>query len=109
MSAGPAGRARVLIFYRAPSDDPEVVEKSYHAVSQVLDATPGLLSNELLREVTDQAGYVVLSEWESLAAFQEWETGTSHRGNTSPMRSYQDRENHTKHYGIYEVVASYQS
>lgn len=107
MSAVPAGRVRVLIFYRAPSDDPEVIEKAYHAVSQVLDQTPGLLNNELLREVTDQAGYVVLSEWESLAAFQEWETGASHRGNTSPMRPYQDRENHIKHYGIYEVVASY--
>jgi heme-degrading monooxygenase HmoA len=107
MSAMAPGRARVLIFYRAPSDDPEVIEKAYHGVSQVLAKTPGLLNNELLREVTDQAGYVVLSEWESLAAFQEWETGTSHRGNTSPMRPYQDRENHTRHYGIYEVVASY--
>jgi heme-degrading monooxygenase HmoA len=107
VSGGTEGRARVLIFYRAPSDDPEVIEKSYHAVSQVLAETPGLVSNELLRGVTDQADYVVLSEWESLGAFQQWETGPAHRGNTSPMRPYQDRENHTKHYGIYEVVASY--
>jgi len=107
VSAAPEGRVRVLIYYRAPADDPEVIAKSYHAVSQVLAQTPGLLGNELLREVTDQAGFAVLSEWESLGAFQQWETGTTHRGNTSPMRPYQDRENHTKHYGIYEVVATY--
>jgi heme-degrading monooxygenase HmoA len=102
-----AGRARVLIFYRAPSDDPDVIQKSYHATSQALAATPGLLRNELLCDVTDGIGYAVLSEWESLAAFQQWETGPTHRGNTSPMRPYQDRENHKKHYGIYEVVAAY--
>jgi heme oxygenase (mycobilin-producing) len=101
------GRARVLIFYRAPSDDPEVIQKSYRETSQALVGTPGLLHNELLCDVTDGAGYAVLSEWESLAAFQQWETGPTHRGDTSPMRPYQDRENHRKHYAIYEVVAVY--
>ena len=101
------GRARVLIFYRAPSDDPDVIEKSYHETSQALADTPGLLRNELLHDVADRAGYAVLSEWESLASFAKWEKGPTHRGNTSPMRPYQDRENHTKHYGIYKVVAAY--
>jgi heme oxygenase (mycobilin-producing) len=98
---------RVLIFYRAPDGDSEVIEKSYHAVSQALASTSGLLRNELLRDLRDEAGYVVLSEWESVTAFQEWEAGPTHRGNTSPMRSYQDRDNHTNHYGVYEVVAVY--
>jgi heme-degrading monooxygenase HmoA len=102
-----AGRVRVLIFYRAPDGNAEVIDKSYHAVSQVLADTPGLLRNELLRDLGDPAGYAVLSEWESTAAFQAWEAGPTHRGNTSPMRDYQDRENHTKHYGVYEVVAAY--
>jgi heme oxygenase (mycobilin-producing) len=101
------GRVRVLIFYRAPDGDSEVIEKSYHAVSQTLAETPGLLRNELLRDLGDSAGFAVLSEWESAAAFTQWEAGPTHRGNTSPMRSYQDRENHTKHYGVYEVVAVY--
>lgn len=102
-----ADRARVLIYYRAPSDDPDVIERGYHETSDALADTPGLLRNELLRDVTDPASFVVLSEWESLEAFKEWEVGPHHRGNTSPLRPYQDRENHTRHYGIYQVTASY--
>jgi heme-degrading monooxygenase HmoA len=101
------GRARVLIFYRAPADDPGVIEKAYHEASQALENTPGLLRNELLSDVMDPAGFVVLSEWESLTAFQAWETGPAHKGNTSPLRPYQDRDNHTRHYGVYAVTAAY--
>lgn len=106
MTAG-TERARVLIYYRAPSDEPDVVEKHYHETSAVLTGTPGLLNNELLRDAAHPDRYIVLSEWESLAAFRNWETGPHHRGNTSPMRPYQDREPRSEHYGIYEVAASY--
>jgi heme oxygenase (mycobilin-producing) len=101
------GRARVLIFYRAPSGEPEVIEKAYHEASLALENTPGLLRNELLHDQLDPAAFAVLSEWESLAGFQEWETGPTHKGNTGPLRPYQDRENHVRHYGIYAVVAAY--
>lgn len=102
-----AGRARVLIYYRAPSDDPDVIERSYRETSRALANTPGLLRNELLRDAAEPDSYVILSEWESLAAFRQWEEGPTHRGRTSPMRPYQDRGGRSKHYGIYEVTAVY--
>lgn len=100
--------ARVLIFYRAPEDDPDAVERGYHEVSPEMKGTPGLTRNELLQDVGDPRSYVVWSEWESLAAFQEWESGPHHRGRTSPLRPYQDRDGERRHYGVYEVKAAYQ-
>lgn len=99
-------RARVLIYYRAPENDPDIIEKAYHGISAALAGTPGLLRNELLRDVAEPDSFIVLSEWESLDAFRAWEEGPQHRGNTSPLREYQDRSR-GKHYGIYEVTAAY--
>ncbi|MEJ3750554.1 antibiotic biosynthesis monooxygenase [Actinomycetes bacterium KLBMP 9797] len=100
------GRARVLIWHRAPADDPDAVEKAYDQISRHLAGTPGLLGNELLRATDDGGRLLVMSEWESLAAFQTWEQGTRHKQTTSPLRSYQDRER-TPFFEIYEVVAAF--
>jgi heme oxygenase (mycobilin-producing) len=101
------GTARVIIYYRAPSGDAEVIEKAYHAISAELAATDGLLRNELLRDRDEPDSFLVLSEWRSLADFQTWETGPAHRGTTSPLREYQDRDRGHRHYGVYDVVAVY--
>jgi heme-degrading monooxygenase HmoA len=99
-------RARVLLYCRAPQEDPAPVERAYHEISGALLGTPGLLRNELLRDVFEPDRFVVLSEWESLAAFREWESGSAHRGTTSPLRQYQDRSV-GRPFGLYEVTASY--
>jgi len=104
VEAGPG--IRVLLYVRAPEGGAAAVERAYHEVSATLAGTPGLLRNELLREVRDRDGFAVLSEWESRAAFQAWEEGPSHRGNTSPLRPFKDRVR-GRHYGIYEVTATY--
>lgn len=101
-----APRARVLLFCRAPDGDPEAVAAAYHEISRALAGTEGLLGNELLRDVMSEGGFVVLSEWRSLAAFREWESGAAHRGTTSPLRPYQDASRGTP-FGLYEVAAAY--
>ena len=66
----------MLIYAVAPEADPDGVERAYHQISGALAGVPGLLGNELLREVgRDEAKFVVLSEWESMSAFQRWEQG----------------------------------
>lgn len=99
-------RARVLIWFRAPGGDADVIERAYHQISGELDGTDGLLRNELLRDAAEADSFVVLSEWRSLTDFRSWESGTTHRGSTSALRAYQDR-GRGRHYGIYEVVAAY--
>jgi heme-degrading monooxygenase HmoA len=99
-------RARVLLYCRADgADEPRVVQ-AYHEISRNLAGTPGMLRNELLRDVLDPASFVVLSEWESLAAFRSWEEGSAHRGTTSALRPYQDHSR-GRPFALYGVHAAY--
>ncbi|MFI6323658.1 antibiotic biosynthesis monooxygenase family protein [Nonomuraea sp. NPDC050556] len=95
------GRARVMVWYLAPTDDPDVIERSYEQISGGLAGTPGLIGNELLKRADDPRRVMVMSEWEDLASFQKWETGADHRSTTSPLRPFVDR------YEIYEVVSAF--
>ncbi|MDW4905901.1 antibiotic biosynthesis monooxygenase [Streptomyces sp. ADMS] len=99
-------RARVLIWHRAPVDDPGAVARAYELISRELAGTPGLLGNELLRAAEDPGRLVVMSEWESLAAFKSWEETASHRPSTSPLRPYQDRDRE-RFFEVYEVTAAF--
>ena len=99
-------RARVLIWHRAPVDDPDAVRRAYEQISSRLAGTPGLLGNELLRGVDDPGRLVVMSEWESLAAFKAWEQTAEHRPSTSALRPYQDRDR-DRFFEVYEVTAAF--
>ncbi|MGY1434625.1 antibiotic biosynthesis monooxygenase family protein [Streptomyces reniochalinae] len=103
---GGAGRVRVLLYLRAAESEVAAVEEAYHRISKDLAGTPGLLGNELLRETSDPGAFAVLSEWENLAAFRTWESGSAHRGTTSPLRAYQDGER-PRPFALYEVAAEY--
>ena len=100
------GSVHVLVYARAPGDEPGAVETAYHGVSRALEGTPGLLGNVLLRSVHDPRAFVVMSEWRDLAAFRAWEEGADHRDTTAPLRPLQDREKGAA-FGIYEVAAAY--
>jgi heme-degrading monooxygenase HmoA len=100
-------RARVIVWHRVPSGGPAELEAAYHAISEELACTPGLLGNELLRSVHEPDRFAVLSEWESLGAFRTWEQGPLHRSYTSPLRPYQDRRRPGGHYEILEVMAAH--
>ncbi|MFJ5225028.1 antibiotic biosynthesis monooxygenase family protein [Streptomyces sp. NPDC088400] len=99
-------RARVLLWHRAPAGDPGAVERAYEQISRNLSGTPGLRGNELLRSAGDPGSLVVMSEWESLAAFRAWEETARHRPSTSPLRPYQDR-GRDRFFEVYEVVAAF--
>jgi heme-degrading monooxygenase HmoA len=101
-----AGRARVMVWYRVPRSEAGTVEEGYDRVSRQLAGTPGLIGNELLRAADDASSLLVMSEWETLAAFREWEEGQSHRNTTSPLRQYQDRAR-GRFYEVYEVAAAF--
>ncbi|MER5772339.1 antibiotic biosynthesis monooxygenase family protein [Streptomyces sp. NPDC001985] len=97
----------MLIWHRAPVDEPDAVQRAYERISGGLAGTPGLLGNELLRGVDDPGRLVVMSEWESLAAFKAWERTADHRPATSGLRRYQDRDR-DRFFEIYEVTAAFE-
>ena len=97
---------RVLVHYRTSDDDPQAVERTYHEISKRMAGTAGLLRNELLTNALDAGSVVVMSEWESLEAFNAWREGPDH-GVTEPLRTYQDRERGPKVFEVYQVAAAY--
>ena len=99
-------RVRVLVYAAAPDADPEAVSQAYHRVSRDLAGTPGLLGNELLHSLLAPGQFLVMSEWESVAAFRAWESGATHRGVTAPLRPFQRAEGGGS-FALYEVAASY--
>jgi heme-degrading monooxygenase HmoA len=97
-------RVRVLLFHEA--SDPQALTAAYHAVSAELAGTPGLLSNELLTSVHDPTWVLVMSEWTSQEAFDTWEQGAAHKGQTAPLRPFRDTRM-PRPFGIFQVNASY--
>jgi heme oxygenase (mycobilin-producing) len=95
----PARRVRILVFAKAAEADAPALEAAYRRISPGLAGTAGLLGNELLNDPDDPGGYVVMSEWESLAAFHAWEQGPAHQAATSPLRPF------IQGAAVYEVVA----
>lgn len=101
------GEVRVLVF-QAAYDEGQLdrVRDAYHQVSERLAGVPGMLGNELLRSPFDPTALVVMSRWESLAAFQKWESGAEHRTDTAPLRPYRDTRTPSG-FALYEVEAAY--
>lgn len=94
------------MWHRATADEMPSLVDAYHRVSRELAGTAGLIGNELLHAPMDPECVVVMSEWESLDAFGEWERGAAHRGTTAPLRRYQDRDRASP-FDVLAVVASY--
>jgi heme-degrading monooxygenase HmoA len=98
--------AGVRVVLRHDCADPAAIEAAYRDVSTRLAGVPGLLGNELLRSVHDPRDYLVVSRWRDLTAFQQWESGVEHRGDTAPLRPFRSAGT-GQPFGIYEVLAEY--
>jgi heme-degrading monooxygenase HmoA len=99
-------KVRVLIYARAPESDPAAVTDVYHKISRELSGAAGLVGNELLRSTSDARGFVIMSEWENMAAYRAWDERQDHREMTTPLRPLHDREPSVP-FGVYEVTAAY--
>jgi heme oxygenase (mycobilin-producing) len=80
--------ARVMVHARVDPAQRQAFESAFAAVSGRVRGTPGHLRDELLRSDNDPGAYVLLSEWESRAAFLAWEDAPVHREATTPMRPF---------------------
>jgi heme-degrading monooxygenase HmoA len=98
------GGVRALVYYA--TQDSTSIEEGYHKVSRELAGVPGLCGNELLHSVHDPTRFIVLSRWSELAAFQQWESGSSHRNGAAPMRRFEDTRL-DRPFGLYRVEAEH--
>jgi heme-degrading monooxygenase HmoA len=80
--------ARVMVLATVREGEEGAFEAAYALVTSRVRGTAGHLRDELLRRRDRPGHYVLLSEWESLDAFLEWEDAPVHREVTTPMRPY---------------------
>jgi heme oxygenase (mycobilin-producing) len=79
---------RVMVFASIRDGEQAAFESAYAQVTAAVRGTDGHIRDELLREADRPDRYVLLSEWESEAAFRAWEDAPVHRELTTPMRPY---------------------
>lgn len=101
------GEVRVLV-RQAAHDEEQLAEvrAAYHLVSERLAGVAGMLGNELLRSPVDPTALAVLSRWESMDAFVEWEQSAEHRQDTAPLRPFRD-DRASAPFAVYQVDAAY--
>jgi len=86
--------ARMMVFATIKPGEEEAFEVAFSEVTRKVKGTPGHISDELLRDVTDEkkpdepSRYILLSEWESVEAFLAWEDAPIHMQTTTPMRPH---------------------
>ncbi|MFC6085818.1 antibiotic biosynthesis monooxygenase family protein [Sphaerisporangium aureirubrum] len=100
-----AGRVRVALYLNEPENDKGSIENAYHQISTTLRGRTGLRGNELLRSLRDPRRYAVLSEWDDVTTYREWERSPEHLPTTSPLARYHDKG--LGIFGSYEVLAAY--
>lgn len=104
MSAPTAPTVEVVLYHLTERRTDIVA--AYHEASRRMAGTPGLLGNQLMRQVGRPDSYVVVSRWESWESFEKWEAGAEHKDQTAPLREYRDTERE-RPFEIYEVLARY--
>lgn len=95
------GHVRVLVWYRAAAAD--VIAAGHEEIARSLRGVPGLVSAELHRSRSDPESFLVISEWSGADAFDEWERGSDHKGQTSPLRAHLDTTRPSP-FEIHEVI-----
>ncbi|MFI8877753.1 antibiotic biosynthesis monooxygenase family protein [Streptomyces sp. NPDC055243] len=95
--------ARLVVYHRAPTDDPLAVERAYRLFLPDFRPTPGVLGVALLRLAKDPYGYAVITDWEDADAYERWRQGPAHQQRKTPLRPYQDQQR-TPCYELYEVL-----
>jgi heme-degrading monooxygenase HmoA len=66
-------------------DVQEEFERTFRAIAPEIDKSPGLIQHQVIRASDDPSRYIMLSEWESVDAFDSWEVTTGHRELVKPL------------------------
>jgi heme-degrading monooxygenase HmoA len=86
--------ARMMVFATIKPGEEKAFEEAFKEVTSKVKGTPGHISDELLRDVSEgqdpdePTRYILLSEWESTEAFLAWEDAPIHMQTTTPMRPH---------------------
>jgi heme-degrading monooxygenase HmoA len=80
--------ARVMVTALVAPEHAADFERAYAQVTSKVAGVSGHLGDELLRDREQPDRYILLSWWESVERFLDWENAPVHRETTTPMRPY---------------------
>ena len=63
----------------------EDFERTFRQIAPEIDKTPRLIQHQVIRAIDDPHSYIMLSEWETVDAFDEWEVTPEHRNLVKPL------------------------
>jgi heme-degrading monooxygenase HmoA len=79
-------RARVVFMVRVPLDRTAAFLEGYEKIRySVAEGVPGHLLDQVCRSDDDPEQWLITSEWETLAAFEAWESSPDHRELVRPL------------------------
>jgi heme oxygenase (mycobilin-producing) len=79
---------RVLLRMRVGADDGPAFERTWHRIAGRIAGETACLGQALMRDSTDPALYLVLSDWTDEAAFRAFEHGTAHTEHRAWLAAY---------------------
>ena len=84
-----SSKIRVMVYGRLNRlEDRSAFEAAFTQVSTSVLGTQGHIKDELLRDVSEDGAYILMSEWASKDEFLTWEQAPIHMKKTVPMRPY---------------------
>jgi 2-polyprenyl-6-methoxyphenol hydroxylase-like FAD-dependent oxidoreductase/heme-degrading monooxygenase HmoA len=97
---------RIDISTRVEEGDEEAFERAYAKTTATLKGTPGLIREELLKEI-GAPRYHIFAEWESEQDFIRWVDDPSHADQSAALIRWLSVEFHRQHFEIrYRPVAA---
>jgi heme-degrading monooxygenase HmoA len=76
---------RVMVHTIIDPANCEAFEEAFLKVSEAVHGTPGHIGDELIRDTSEEATYVLLAEWETEQAFLDWVGDPRHLEASAPM------------------------
>jgi len=88
MTAPRRDLARVLFLIRVPADRTGDFLAAYEQIRyQVAAGVPGHRMDQVCQSAADPEQWLITSEWDSLEAFEAWESDDAHRALVGPLRA----------------------
>jgi heme-degrading monooxygenase HmoA len=82
-----AKKGRVVFMLKLTPGSSEQFLEAYEGIRRlVAEGVPGHLVDQVCQDPTDEDGWLITSEWETLEHFLAWERTEEHRDLVKPMR-----------------------
>lgn len=77
--------ARIMVQVMVDEGKEEEFERTFRGIAPEIDKAPGLIQHQVIRSLDEDHAYIMLSEWDTVDAFDTWEKTQGHRDLVRPL------------------------